>query len=416
MIYAAKPVRMAIYVAKGNKTMDEIKAETDCDIIINGGLFELKRPSVAYCHLKAAGKVYAKASWTAFGYGWHDDKADIRLTASYDDLDNYICCDCLVKDGHKETLNVTPDRTGKRPRTAIGLYPDGRVWFYADPTPRTPESMQAFCMSLGLDSAVMLDGGSSTQGISPSGAYRQARKCHNYILAWLSSSPANPCPYAEPDVLISRWSYYAEGARWVQWHLNYHGAQLAVDGIIGGKTHAAIVTFQLKNGLTPDGIVGPLTRDKLRVKLTEPKTIEIVKPDYVWGSALVTRAATNYIVLHHAAANCTPMQTHIFHRDTKGWAGIGYNFFVAKDGTIYEGRPIDKVGAHCSGYNSQSVGVCFEGNFETEEMPFVQKEAGKELLKYLRSYYPNAQLRRHSELDATACPGKNFPEELRKER
>ena len=37
----------------------------------------------------------------------------------------------------------------------------------------------------------------------------------------------------------------------------------AVDGIFGSKTHAAVVAFQKANGLSADGIAGPLTWGKL---------------------------------------------------------------------------------------------------------------------------------------------------------
>jgi len=39
---------------------------------------------------------------------------------------------------------------------------------------------------------------------------------------------------------------------------------LAVDGEFGPKTHARVTEFQSKNNLTPDGIVGPMTRGVLK--------------------------------------------------------------------------------------------------------------------------------------------------------
>ena len=40
-----------------------------------------------------------------------------------------------------------------------------------------------------------------------------------------------------------------------------------------------------------------------------------------------------------------------------GWAGIGYNFAVDLDGTVYEGRGWDGVGSQCPGFNRSGVGV-----------------------------------------------------------
>lgn len=412
MNYTCKPEKVAIYVNSSFKTIDQIQAETKCDIIINGGLFN--SDWTACCHLKADGKVIAADQWTYFGYGWHSGKADLRLTSQYSDLDNYICCVCLVRNGQAETLLYPAAMGGARPRTAIGVYPDGRIWFYAASEPITPESLRSRCVGMGLDSALMLDGGGSTQGICPSSSFRQSRKCHNYICAWLKNAvtPTNPCPYQEPTTLQSRWSYTREGARWVQWHLNYHGAKLSVDGIIGGKTHAAIMAFQSDHKLSADGIVGSLTRAAMKQYAHEAEPdepINIIQPNYVWNGTPLKRINTRYIILHHAAADCTAMQTHLYHRDTKGWIGIGYNFFVAKDGGIYAGRPIDTTGAHCAGYNNMSVGICFAGNFEQEQMSEAQKKAGRKLVKYVKSFYPSVAVKRHKDLGATACPGKYFP-------
>ena len=38
-----------------------------------------------------------------------------------------------------------------------------------------------------------------------------------------------------------------------------------------------------------------------------------------------------------------------------------------------------------------------------------QKAAGKEHVRYLHSVYPDAKIVSHGELNATACPGANFP-------
>ena len=51
--------------------------------------------------------------------------------------------------------------------------------------------------------------------------------------------------------------------RRLQEALNARGEELITDGIFGASTHAAVVAFQARHGLTPDGIVGPRTRAAL---------------------------------------------------------------------------------------------------------------------------------------------------------
>ena len=45
-----------------------------------------------------------------------------------------------------------------------------------------------------------------------------------------------------------------------------------------------------------------------------------------------------------------------WHTD-KGWSDIGYHYLVARDGAIYEGRPVERMGAHVRGYNANSIGI-----------------------------------------------------------
>lgn len=112
-------------------------------------------------------------------------------------------------------------------------------------------------------------------------------------------------------------------------------------------------------------------------------------------------------VLHHAACNGSVSQIHASHK-ARGYAGIGYHFYVRKDGSIYRGRPETWLGAHTSGHN-EKIGICAEGNFENETMSTAQKNAIVELLKHLYNKYGQLKVYKHKELDATACPGSNYP-------
>lgn len=143
----------------------------------------------------------------------------------------------------------------------------------------------------------------------------------------------------------------------------------------------------------------------------------IIEESYAWRGTLTKRtSATGYIILHHADADgCTAQDIHRWHL-ANGWTGIGYHYFVKKDGAVYRGRPYDTIGAHCTGFNSNSVGVCAEGRYNTQTMPEVQKAAIVQLCRELLHIYPLAQIVGHGNCLATSCPGANYPlTEIQKE-
>lgn len=117
-----------------------------------------------------------------------------------------------------------------------------------------------------------------------------------------------------------------------------------------------------------------------------------------------------YLILHHEAApSATVEEIHSYHIRHNGWSGIAYHLYVRKDGNIYRGRPIYKVGGHTKDYNYMSIGICCEGNFETEHMSGRQYAALCDAIAYVQSVYPGIIIKGHREFNATACPGKYFP-------
>ena len=122
-----------------------------------------------------------------------------------------------------------------------------------------------------------------------------------------------------------------------------------------------------------------------------------------------TRKATERIILHHAdAKSCSAEDIHRWHLNN-GWSGAGYHFLVRKDGKVYRLRPEEKVGAHAYGANYNSLGICFEGDYMQEDMTEAQKEAGKELVAYLKNKYKISTVQAHRDVCATSCPGNKFP-------
>ena len=98
---------------------------------------------------------------------------------------------------------------------------------------------------------------------------------------------------------------------------------------------------------------------------------------------------------------------HIMHRHFRD---IGYHYYITRDGVVHEGRPIEKVGAHCEGHNSHSIGVCYEGGLDANGKPAdtrtdAQRKALKSLIEDLHQRFPKALIVGHHDLNPSkACP------------
>lgn len=103
-----------------------------------------------------------------------------------------------------------------------------------------------------------------------------------------------------------------------------------------------------------------------------PITLGYINPEEPAGDitvdqkGLVTRKGTHYIIIHTAAALATRDNVDKYHRK-KGWNGIGYNFYIERDGTFVNGRGENAVGAHSIKYNSDSIGISYSGCYKKEQ-------------------------------------------------
>lgn len=137
--------------------------------------------------------------------------------------------------------------------------------------------------------------------------------------------------------------------------------------------------------------------------------MKIIETNFKWNGSLSYTNKPKRIILHHAEDSiCTVQQIHSWHLGN-GWTGIGYHFFVRKDGTIYRGRPENAIGAHVSGANTNTLGICAEGSYMTEIMPTAQLNAIKWLIQYLDNKYGQLPIYGHREVGSSNCPGTNYP-------
>lgn len=93
----------------------------------------------------------------------------------------------------------------------------------------------------------------------------------------------------------------------------------------------------------------------------------------------------------------------------RGWSDIGYHYIIELDGTIKEGRPVERQGAHVRGYNKNSIGIAYVGGCDANMKPKdtrteAQKIAIDTLLNKLMNKYINTTLHGHNEFSSKACP------------
>ena len=120
----------------------------------------------------------------------------------------------------------------------------------------------------------------------------------------------------------------------------------------------------------------------------------------------------NEIVIHCSATKegkyFTVKVIDAWHRQ-RGFKCIGYHYVVYLDGTVHKGRDESEVGAHCSGHNSFSIGICYIGGLDANGKPKdtrtdKQKAAIRSLVAELKNKYPAAKIHGHNEFANKACP------------
>jgi N-acetylmuramoyl-L-alanine amidase len=145
-------------------------------------------------------------------------------------------------------------------------------------------------------------------------------------------------------------------------------------------------------------------------------------PRAAWGAAPLKgnhdpMGSIERITLHHTDEHAgmhgrsdleVVQAIQAYHRDSLGWADIGYHFLIGRDGRVYEGRAITAQGAHSGGANNRNnLGVSVIGNFSCGLPPAAQLQAVTAFLADRRAAYglSNAALLGHRDFGPTECPG-----------
>lgn len=184
--------RIELRVTNCRKTLSQVKEETGAHYVLNGGMWN---PDGSACPLlKVGGVMRSGTPWRAIGYAW-DKGPDIHMTSGYEGADNFIAVTALVASGKPVGKpSYGSAQGGKRGRSAIGLR-GGSLALYcsSDGTDAaTPEALRDELAGLGWSSAVMLDGGGSSQCDFGGERINASRKVHNWICIWLKQGGQKP--------------------------------------------------------------------------------------------------------------------------------------------------------------------------------------------------------------------------------
>lgn len=180
--------RIRLYINTARKSLAAIRAETGADYLLNGTLYDMVS-FLPVCHLKADGEVFCRPAYSVAGYAW-DRGADLSMVTLPDTAgQNYIACTPLIVSGKRvETLTYDPGQGGKRGRSAMGIK-DGRLALYCTrdggTMARTPEQLRDDLLAAGWESAIMLDGGGSSQCDFAGQQVESGRAVHDLILVYL---------------------------------------------------------------------------------------------------------------------------------------------------------------------------------------------------------------------------------------
>lgn len=184
--------------------------------------------------------------------------------------------------------------------------------------------------------------------------------------------------------------------------LNVEGYKVTIDGDFGAKTETAVKMLQKAHNLEQDGIVGAKTWAVLGVK---PQNVPLSLKK---STRTITEIIVHCTATKEGVATTTEQIKH-YHM-THGWTDIAYNYVIELDGSIHNGRDVNKVGGHTTNHNAHSIGVVYvgglakDGKTAKDTRTEAQKASLLKLLKQLKAMYPKAVIYGHRNFANKACP------------
>jgi len=119
------------------------------------------------------------------------------------------------------------------------------------------------------------------------------------------------------------------------------------------------------------------------------------------------------IIIHCTATpegrKVTLQEVDTWHKQ-RGFQKIGYHYLIGLNGEVWQGRTLEEIGAHTTGQNANSIGICYvgglaaDGKTPKDTRTNMQRVALANLLNACKKSYPNATIHGHCEFAAKACP------------
>jgi len=141
-----------------------------------------------------------------------------------------------------------------------------------------------------------------------------------------------------------------------------------------------------------------------------------------WMPRRLSRKWSTIVIHHSATAKGGAKSFDTYHKEKRGWDGLGYHFVIGNgtdtlDGQVEVGARWrqQKTGAHCKTpnnyYNEHGIGICLVGDF-TKSTPTPKQMASlRKLTRFLTKIcgISPARVTTHRNVTGgTACPGSNF--------
>lgn len=106
-----------------------------------------------------------------------------------------------------------------------------------------------------------------------------------------------------------------------------------------------------------------------------------------------------HIILHSSGHALDTARTIARRQRGCGLPEIGFHFVIDLNGDVERGRAIEKAGAHCRGYNQDSIGICLAGAGRATAPQLI---AVARLLGRLARRFPDAHIHKVRDLDPSS--------------